>query len=281
MFKPFVRYRLLFALSSFFMGGISYAQNQACPVNINFADGALNHWFAYTGTFAQNTPRDIANKQVYDSTSAYPTGTIGTQSLPEYIGGGGQGVRVLTTNSSDAFGGFATIPTINGYNYKYAVLLGSTSVNSSPGGFFRGIGYQVDVPAGTGPYTMTYAYAMVLENGNHESVQQPLASATLYTSNGIIDCASPKYFLPTSGGTLDQAAAIANGFRQSQVPTPNTTGSNNNTPYRVWTKDWTEVTFDLQAYRGQKVTLVLRLKIVYPEGILLMLILLSEMNVMA
>jgi gliding motility-associated-like protein len=245
---------------------VLFAQNQSCPVNINFSSGALTHWFAYTGTFQQNSPRDVASKQNYDSISPYPSGTYNTQTLPEYLGGGGQGVQVLTSKYNDVFGGFETIPTINGYNYKYSVLLGSTSTNSSPGGFFRGIGYQVDVPAGTGPYTMTYAYAMVLENGNHESIQQPLASATLYTNNGIIDCASPKYFLPTSGGTLDEATAIRNGFKQSNVPSPSVSGFNNTTPYRVWTKDWTEVTFDLQAYRGQKVTLVFTAENCVPKG---------------
>jgi hypothetical protein len=44
---------------------------------------------------------------------------------------------------------------------------------------------------------MTYAYAMVLENGTHVSLQQPLISATLKTPAGIIVCASPSYFLPT------------------------------------------------------------------------------------
>ena len=61
---------------------------------------------------------------------------------------------------------------------------------------------------------MTYAYAMVLENGAHNSNQQPLFSATLQTADSVIRCASPQYFLPTfnnasNGGnaTLDSATA--------------------------------------------------------------------------
>ncbi len=254
---------LVWLLPIMLLVNYSYTQTQACPVNINFSEGALNHWYAYTGTFQTNSARVAYAQQNYDSSASFPLGTLNAVSLPEYTSSGGQGVRVLTTSSLDPFGYFQTIPTINNYNYKYSVLLGSTSTNSLPGGFFRGIRYEINVPAGSGPYTMTYAYAMVLENGNHESSQQPLASATLYTDAGIIQCASTKYFLPTNNGTLDQATAIQNGFTLSNMPSPNTGGSN---AYRVWTKNWTEVTFDLTAYRGQKVKLVFTAENCVPKG---------------
>ena len=264
MLKPVLLY-LLLLLPLLLLVKLSYAQVQTCPVNINFSNGALNHWSAYTGIFKQNTNRVAAAQQDYDSTASFPLGTVNTVSLSEYMLSGGQGVNVLTTNSLDAFGHFQTIPTINGYNYKYAVVLGSTSISSPQGGLFRGIGYEINVPTGVGPYTMTYAYAMVLENGNHESSQQPLASATLYTDAGIIQCASTKYFLPTINGSLDQNTAIQNGFVPSNVPSPNV-GGNNANAYRIWTKNWTEVTFDLTAYRGQKVRLVFTAENCVPKG---------------
>ncbi len=79
----------------------------------------------------------------------------------------------------------------------------------------------------TEPFTMTYAYAMVLENGTHASSNQPLISATLRKPDGtVISCASPSYLLPTfgrgvissnglptgTGALLDSATAKKNGF---------------------------------------------------------------------
>ena len=235
-----------------------------CPANFNFSDKALNNWFAYTGTFATGSNRTIAFKQNYDANVVAPQGTIGAVSIEEY-GSSIPGIQVNTANGTDLFGGFSIIPNINGYQYDYSISLGSTNVASNPGGFVRGIGYVINVPPGTGPYTMTYAYAMVLENGSHASIQQPLASATLITNDSVITCASPQYFLPTNAGILDIATANANGFRLSNVPTPNNVRPNEN-PLRVWTKNWTEVTFDLEPYRGQKVTLTFTAENCVPRG---------------
>ncbi|HWB94559.1 MAG TPA: hypothetical protein VG605_22040, partial [Puia sp.] len=258
------------------------AQSQSCPVNINFSSGTLVHWEAYTGNNKMgNGPGAIL--QVYDSGRQAPNGTIGATTLPEYNLGGVNGIAVITSPSVDRFGGFQTIPTINGYAYQYSILLGSTSVatrqpndpNGSPamqtggqqGGYVRGISYLVNVPPGppSTPYTMTYAYAMVLENGTHASEEQPMARAIISTSNGVIECASPAYFLPTNSGELDSATARANGFSPSPVPTPN---PSRNSQYLqdVWTKGWTEVTFDLSPYRGQQVSLTFEADNCVPGG---------------
>ena len=136
---------------------VASAQLQTCPTNINFADGTLTHWFAYTGTFIQNTNRAPSIKQAYDTVSRLPSGTIGAVTIPEYGGSSMVGIEVLTSSAIDPFGGFSTLPNINGYQYNYAIKIGSTSVSSAPGGFFRGVGYVINVPLGTGPYTMTVA----------------------------------------------------------------------------------------------------------------------------
>lgn len=247
---------------------LTFGQDQTCPVNINFSSGDLSQWSALTGLLGGT----VVN---------YAAPNTGTTTIPEYSISG-VGIQVITTPGIDPFGGFTTIPTINGYAYKYAVKLGSTATSydlqsrvSNPGGFRRAITYTIKVPAGpaTVPYTMTYAYAMVLENGTHNSDQQPLFKATLSTSAGVIDCASPEYYLPTlnnaggggfgggagsTGATLDSAAALANGFTVSPRPFLSHAGRNGNVGtllQDVWTKGWTEVTFDLSPYRGQTVTL--------------------------
>jgi gliding motility-associated-like protein len=244
----------------------SYSQMQACPVNINFAAGDLSFWSARTGL-------------VNGASQNYPLPNSGVSRIYEY-GITTTGINVITSSGTDQYGGFPTIPTINGYAYNYSVKLGSNSTsfdlhssNNNPGGFTRSITYLIDVPAGpaTIPYTMTYAYAMVLENGTHNSDEQPMFKATLSVNGNVITCASPHYYLPTfnnanpgqggsggTGATLDTATALANGFSNSPVLFLSHAGAqgNNGTWLRdVWTKGWTEVTFDLSPYRGQQVTL--------------------------
>ena len=254
-------------------------QLQTCPININYSDEALNHWFAYTGVFQNNTSRQHLNSINYDSITRLPTGTVNAVVIPEY-GDTPFGIEVLTYNNSDPFGNFETIPTINGYSYHYSVRIGSTTINTAPGlqqdsslgGLFRGLGYTINVPAGptTVPYVVTYAYAMVLEAAPHENEQVPMFTATLQTKTGIVDCANALYLLPTkeSGNSfvLDELAAKQKGFILSGTPSPNNNGNKNESPYRVWTKGWTEVIFDLAAYRGQQVTLTFEADNCVPKG---------------
>src|SRR5690349_15808356 len=151
------------------------AQTQACPVNINFATGDLANWSAATGLMS-------------GSLLNYPFPNNGVTTIPEYTIGV-TGIQVNTSATTDPFGYFTTIPTINGYSYSYSVKLGSTATSfdlgrgNNPGGFTRSVTYTIQVPAGpvSEPYTMTYAYALVLENGTHNSNEQPLFKATLNT----------------------------------------------------------------------------------------------------
>ncbi len=241
----------------------AYSQLQSCPINIDFSTGDLSSWSAKTGLLG-------------GASGTYPAPNNGVKTIPEFSLRA-TGIQVITTSTNDLYGGFQTIPVINGYSYGYSVQIGSTANSydlhvdaSNPGGFTRSITYNINVPAGpaTVPYTMTYAYAMVLENGTHNSNEQPLFKATLVANGTVITCASPQYYLPTlnnaggnpgdTGATLDSAAAIANGFRNSPVPFLTHAGTNNTNGtllYDVWTKGWTEVTFDLSPYRGQTVQL--------------------------
>ena len=259
------KYLLFFA--AIFLAAAGYAQLQTCPININFGTGDLSFWSATTGLIG-------------GASQSYPAPNTGITTIPEYSLSN-TGIQVITSPSSDPFGFFTTIPTINGYAYNYSIKLGSSTTSRAlgqtgrnPGGFIRAVTYIINVPnappGSTGqPYTMTYAYAMVLENGTHNSNEQPLFKATLSTHDSVITCASPGYYLPTfnnaaggnggsgTGATLDSAKAIANGFTNSPVPFMNFSGNNTNGTllYDVWTKGWTEVTFDLSPYRGQQVTL--------------------------
>lgn len=262
----------------------SFSQTQTCPVNINYASGDLTHWYAYTGNNMHgNGPGAI--EHVYDSTEPAPSGTIGVRSILESNLNSVYGIQINTFPITDPFGGFPTVPTINGYTYNYSIKLGSTAVTrgnqqNGGGGYVRGVSYKFTVPAGpaTVPYTMTYAYAMVLENGTHISSQQPLISATVSTPSGVITCASPSYYLPTfnnvteggRGATLDSATAKRNGFSLSGLDSPNSDPGQNTQGsdflQDVWVKGWTEVTFDLSPYRGQEVSLTFEADNCIPGG---------------
>jgi gliding motility-associated-like protein len=274
----------IFTVVSLLISSILSAQLQVCPLNSNFSTGTLTHWQAYTGNNAGgNGPRSI--KQIYDSTATAPTGTIGTTVLYEYNLPSVAGIQILGGTTRDPYGGFLTVPNINGYQYTNSILLGSTSItrssgNGAGGGYVRGVRYNIHVPPGptSEPYTMTYAYAMILENGTHNSDQQPLFSATLAKGDSVITCASPRYFLPTfnnavNGGTgalLDSATAKAEGFYEAALPSPNVnpngSGGSNDHLYDVWAKGWTEVTFDLSPYRGDSVTLTFETDNCVPGG---------------
>jgi hypothetical protein len=280
MMKHFV---LLFFLLTAAAAG--FAQSQSCPLNNNFSLGSLTHWAAYTGNNATGNPAPDERLQHYDSSSAAPSGTQGVSVIYEYNLPSVPGIQILSTAGTDAYGKYPTIPTINGYKYTNSILLGSTSITRSSGsgvggGYVRGVSYRISVPAGPPdePYTMTYAYAMVLENGTHNSAQQPLFSATLKTNDGVIACASPSYFLPTlnnadsrgSGAILDSALAKSQGFYLSDLPSPNS-NPNSQSPNAehlrdVWAKGWTEVTFDLAPWRGQQVVLTFETDNCVPGG---------------
>lgn len=245
---------ILFGLSLLITDHL-FSQSQVCPINIDYNMNSLTHWAAYTGCFQTITSRTPIVTTAYDSVTA--PNTVGRVTIPEYLQAL-PGIQVLSTATTDPFGGFLTIPNINGYQYNNSIKIGSTDVTTAKGGLIRGISYQISVPAGsaTVPYTITYAYAMVLENGSHPNNLQPLLQANITTqSNAVIPCPSYSYYLPTTnnGATLDNAAAAAEGFSLSATPSPNI-GSPGSL-YRVYTKGWTEVTFDLAAYRGQTVSL--------------------------
>jgi gliding motility-associated-like protein len=261
------------------------AQSQVCPLNSNFSLNNLTHWEGYTGNNAAgNGPGAI--KQWYDSSTAAPSGTLGNSTIYEYNLPSTPGIQILSSSTKDPYGGFQTVPTINGYKYTNTILLGSTAItrsNSSGtgGGYVRGVSYRFTVPAGppNTPYTMTYAYAMVLENGTHNSNDQPLFAATLKIGDSVVQCASPRYFLPTfnnasprdANATLDSALAKSQGFYVSSRASPNANPNGQGAGagehlFDVWAKNWTEVTFDLGPYRGQEVVLTFETDNCVPGG---------------
>src|SRR6266699_3833632 len=78
----------------------SAEQSPSCPVNINFSNGTLIHWKAYTGNNKDGNGAG-AIKVVYDSSQSVPSGTIDATSLPEYNLPGVSGIRVISDQGID------------------------------------------------------------------------------------------------------------------------------------------------------------------------------------
>ncbi len=251
-----------------------YSQSQTCPLNIDWSQGTLTHWFAYTGNNALpvgNGPGAI--KQTYNSIQQAPAGTIGVTSIYEYEPGitpqnDSIGIEVIRTNFLDNLGFFSAIPAIGGYQYSTSIRIGSQIIDHAEqtGGYVRGVGMTFDVPAGasTVPFSLTYAYAMGMSNGYHPNNQQPLFSVTLMEGDSVVTCASPVHYLPTTpSGDLDTASARLQGFYRVVGP-PMGGGAEVGTTF--WAKGWTEVSIDLAPYRGQQVSLIFETDNCVPGG---------------
>jgi hypothetical protein len=108
------------------------AQNQVCPLNSNWSFDNLTHWEAYTGNNGTGNPAQTV--LYYDSSQGTPSGTLGVGAISEYQLPGVNGIQIITSNSTDPYGNFKTIPTINGYQYKQTMKLGSTSITRNSDG---------------------------------------------------------------------------------------------------------------------------------------------------
>ncbi len=93
----------------------AWAQDQTCPVNINFSSGDISSWSAKTGL-------------VNGPSRPYPAPNTGVSSISEYSIAT-TGVIVIKASFSDPFGGFPTVPVINGYAYGYSIQIGSTATS--------------------------------------------------------------------------------------------------------------------------------------------------------
>ena len=128
-----------------------YAQQTACPPNIDFETGTLNGWACYTCTCCPiNTP-------------TFSGPTPGRHTLMS-----GTGV--------DPYGGFPVVPPGGG---NFAFRLG----NDTTGAEAERVRYFVKVPASSSQkYLLVFNYAVVLQDPNHAASEQPRFSVNGYDS---------------------------------------------------------------------------------------------------
>lgn len=137
--------------------------------------------------------------------------------------------QVIMTQGIDprSCGGLRTV-----YQGRYSARLGNDRIGAQA----EGLSYTLTVtPATT---IIRYAYAVIFQDPNHLSTQQPRFQSRVRLANGNV--------IPCTDYTVTAASNLP-GF-QYCAPTPP------DTAFVAW-RDWTEVAVDLTAYVGQTVRL--------------------------
>ncbi len=196
---------LMLLIACFAMPTRSYAQS--CPENIGFENGNFQNWKIFTGLVS------IENNQT--------TLTLNEVAKPAT----GRHTIISKKNLVDPYGGFSLIPPSGG---NFVAKIGDNGTGSQ----VDGISYQMTVPADLPDFTLTYQYAVVLEDPDHEPYEQPrfLARVKDVEKNEYIPCASFEYV----------ATSSLPGFKKSAE-------------YEgVIYKDWSAVTVNLSGYQGKQ-----------------------------
>jgi gliding motility-associated-like protein len=177
-------------------------QNNSCN-NMDFETGNLNGWFC---TFGKSiTGPTTANMPTYN--------IQGYTAMPNR--------HTIMTGGNDPCGGFPTVAPGGNFSCRIG--------NSSTGAEAEGISQTFLVTAANA--SLTYQYAVVLQDPGHQPYQQPFFSAVVKDQNcNIINCSN---FTVTAGVNL-----------------PGFFTCNNTVRY----KPWTTVHVDLNQYIGQYVT---------------------------
>lgn len=195
---------------------LALAANAQCPPNIDFENGTFENWTCYVGTAVDkggeneislsNSGGPIPNRHTIYSRNSYP--------------------------GNDPYGHF---PIMCPNGSGYSVRLG----NNTAGTEAEGISYEFTIPPNQNTYSLVYHYAVVFQDPDHETWQQPRLVLEIFnvTDNKLIECSSFTFF---------PYGSLLPGFYQSPDP-------GGDTP--VWCKDWSAVTINLNGNAGKRIRL--------------------------
>lgn len=198
-----------------FCNGNVYAQ---CPPNIDFENGTFAGWTCWVGTVA-----------VVDTSNQ-----IELFRVPAPVRGLHTMLSSLAGNGVDEYGGFPkNCPNGSGHSIKLG--------NDQAGGEAEGLSYDFAIPATSNKFSITYNYALVFEDPDHEIIRQPrlVIEVIDLTDGSLIDCFTFSYI----------AYGVLPGFSISPLQP-------NQTPVRY--KPWTENTIYLNGYQGKTVRLFIK-----------------------
>ncbi|MVN23106.1 gliding motility-associated C-terminal domain-containing protein [Mucilaginibacter arboris] len=184
-----------------------FGQASQCPQNIGFETGDLQNWQCYIGNI------DRAGNITVNPSSPVP----GRHTVLKY-----------QNNQLDPYGQFpVTCP--NGS--LYSLKLG----NDQTGAQAERVSYTFTVPNNQANYSIIYNYAVVFQNPNHASYEQPKFTARVFdvASNQYVNCGSFE-FVASSGLPGFQQSSFGNG---------------------VVYKPWAPITINLFGYSGKTLRL--------------------------
>jgi gliding motility-associated-like protein len=205
--------------SLFLLLFVSSGFTQSCPTNIDFENGTFAGWTCYVGNVAAVGGQNVI--------SLSPTSGPVPDQHTMFVDDG--------SNQTDFFGGF---PIICPNGSRASVKLG----NTTGGAQAEGLSYQFTIPSDRNTYSLIYHYAVVFQDPNHQTFQQPRLELeiTNVTDNELIDCSSFTFF--PNGSPLP-------GFFQS---------SNASDTTSVWCKNWSAVTINLNGKAGKTIRLMFK-----------------------
>lgn len=190
--------------------GVAKGQVGLCPSNLDFELGNFTGWDCRWGTVGV-------------------VGGINTVSLPNIGQVPGRHTLIsAATGGTDPYGGFP-LSCPNGSSYS--LMLG----NAGGGHQAESISYTYTIPASLTVFSMIFNYAVVLQDPNHTSEEQPRFRARIIdlSTNAPIPCVTFDF---TASGSLP-------GFRPSPIDPS------------VLYKDWTPITINLSGYIGRTIQL--------------------------
>lgn len=193
------------------MATLQTAFTQGCPPNIDFEDGNFTNWECFIGNTTTSGSQNIIN--------LFPSAPVpGRHEI----------MTASSTPSLDFWGGF---PKLCPYGGGYSVKLGNDGVNAEA----EGLSYTFTVPSNVDTFTLTYFYAVVLEEPGHAVIQQPRFFVSAYdvATGAEVSCASYNYI---ANGSIP-------GFQVSQVRRD------------VLYKDWTPASLQFAGLAGRTVRL--------------------------
>jgi gliding motility-associated-like protein len=199
--------KVAYCLFLFSLPAFSCLAQIDCPVNIGVESGSFANWNCFVGNVSP-----IGGVNDIKVTAAPPTAT--RHAVYSNIG----------NTEVDQYGKFP-LKCPDGSNYS--IRLGN---NQSGNGAER-ISYSFTIPAGSKDFSLTYWYAVVSQNPDHQPFQQPRFIASVFDegSGNYVDCASFTY-------------VGSSGLPGFEVSTVNR---------EVIFKRWTPVTVALGQYAGR------------------------------
>lgn len=186
---------------------ISFSQTGLCPSNLDFETGTFLGWEGRTG----------------QATNSLPLPNIGIVPGRHTIIS-----RAVSIGQTDPYGGF---PIVSPNGSDFSIQLG----NAGTGNQAESISYTYTIPSTLTVFSMLFHYAVVLQNPNHGSHEQPRfrAKITDVLTNQPIVCVDFDFISGNSTG----------GFFPSPIsPT-------------VLYKDWTPISINLNEYIGRTIRL--------------------------